>query len=226
MSNFNSIWEDKIYGQGYHLNKYPFDNVVTFLFRNYPRNKKREDIRILEVGCGAGNNLWFAAREGFSVTGIDGSITAINFCQKRFEEENLKGQFLVGDFTDLPFDDNSFDIVIDRGSIVCCNLQAGFQAVREIHRVLVSGGKFFFNPYSQQHSSFISSKRLENGFSTDIRIGSLAGLGDLCFYSYKEITEALPTSEWNILSLKHKEMKEIIPTDNVHAEWEIIAEKI
>jgi len=226
MSNFNQFWETEIYGKGKHLNKYPFDSVVTFLFRNYPRNKAKNEVRILEVGSGAGNNLWFAAREGFQVTGIDGSPTAIEFCRKRFQEENLKGNFVVGDFTSLPFEDDTFDIVIDRGSIVCCSLDAGNRVISEVYCVLMKGGKFFFNPYSQAHTSFVKRERLANGLSTNIKEGTLVGAGDLCFYSYEEVLEALPESHWKIISLKHKELREFVNTPNVHAEWEVIAEKI
>jgi len=64
-SSFDPHWEQQIYGQGAHLNLYPFDVVVTFVFRNAPRDRPRSEVRIVEIGCGAGNNLWFAAREGF-----------------------------------------------------------------------------------------------------------------------------------------------------------------
>ncbi|AFM05852.1 methylase involved in ubiquinone/menaquinone biosynthesis [Bernardetia litoralis DSM 6794] len=225
-SNFNPIWEDSIYGTGNHLNKYPFDNVVTFIFRNFPRNKPRNEIKILEIGSGAGNNLWFAAREGFSVTGIDGSKSAIDFAKKRFEEEGLKGEFLVGDFTNLPLKDDSFDIVIDRGSIVCVGLEAGKKAIQEAHRTLVKGGLFFFNPYSQAHTSFSSGTLQKNGQVTDIEHGMLVGVGAISLYSHRDILDALPCEKWNIKTLKHKEVKEIGIYQTVHAEWEVITQKI
>ena len=37
--------------------------------------------RILEVGCGMGNNLWFAAREGCRVSGLDAVESAIRFAR-------------------------------------------------------------------------------------------------------------------------------------------------
>ena len=225
-SNFNTIWEDTIYGTGNHLNKYPFDNVVSFIFRNFPRNKPRNEVKILEIGSGAGNNLWFAAREGFSVTGIDGSKSAIDFTKKRFADEGLKGEFVVGDFTNLPFEKDSFDIVIDRGSIVSVDLEAGKKAIQEAHRTLVKGGLFFFNPYSQSHTSFSSGQLQENGQVTNIAHGTLVGVGDISLYSHRDILEALPTNQWKIKSIKHREHKEIGVYQTIHADWETIAEKI
>ncbi|NEO02836.1 MAG: class I SAM-dependent methyltransferase, partial [Moorea sp. SIO3I7] len=126
---FDPIWEAK-YSAG-HRNLYPWDIVVSFLFRNYPRNKPRNEVKILEIGCGTGNNLWFAAREGFNVSGIEGSSSAIASAQDRFTTEGLTGDLRVGDFTQLPFESNSFDLVFDRGSLTCCGFTAGQQAVAE-----------------------------------------------------------------------------------------------
>jgi hypothetical protein len=64
---FDPVW-DEIYGQGRHFNHYPYDAVVSFVFNNRPGDRPRDQVRVLEVACGAGNNLWFAAREGFSET--------------------------------------------------------------------------------------------------------------------------------------------------------------
>jgi cyclopropane fatty-acyl-phospholipid synthase-like methyltransferase len=118
LTTIDPVWEEK-YSAG-HAERYPWDCIVTFVYRYYPRDKQKQDVRILEVGCGAGSNLWFAAREGFDVTGIEGSASAIQYAQERFKLENLKGDLRVGDFTALPFTDNTFDLVIDRGSTYLC----------------------------------------------------------------------------------------------------------
>lgn len=141
MSNtFDPVWEE-IYNQGYSLNRYSWDNVVSFVYRYYPRHKPRNEIRILEVGCGSGSNLWFAAREGFQVAGIDGSTSAITYARNRFDEESLNGDFRLGDFTQLPFDSEYFDLVIDRCAITCCDISATKKAVEEVRRVLHPEGK-------------------------------------------------------------------------------------
>ena len=120
--SLNPFWEDEIYAQGMHQNRYPYDSVVTFIFRNFRRDVKRNDIRILEVGCGCGNNLWFAAREGFKIFGVDGSPSAIEYANRRLEEDGLAGDLRVSDFASLPFESEYFDFVIDRCSIVFYNL--------------------------------------------------------------------------------------------------------
>lgn len=224
-SSFDPIWET-IYGEGRQLNRYPWDVVVSFIFSNYPRTKERKDVQILEIGCGAGSNLWFAAREGFQIAGIDGSTSAIDFAKKRFAAEGLKGDLHVGDFTALPFANHTFDLVIDRGALVCCGLSAGRQAVAEVNRVLLPGGRFFANPYSDTHTSNLSGERGPDGLVLNSTAGTLVNVGQLCFYGRRDVQDMFG-SGWSILSQQHLELREEKPTGYlVHAEWRIVAEKI
>lgn len=223
MKNFNPIWE-KIFS---HRNPsyYPFDNVVSFVFRNYPKDKPKSEINILEVGCGGGNNMLFLAREGFNAFGIDGSSQALDIAKKRFREAGLSATFINGDFTDLPFEDGFFDIVIDRCSIVCVNKINGQKAINQVHRVLLPKGKFFFNPYSDQHTSCTTAKQLPNGITTNINRGTLVGNGDLSFYSKSEL-EDLFSSKWLIKDMKLKHfIDQLSDANELHAEWELIMEK-
>jgi ubiquinone/menaquinone biosynthesis C-methylase UbiE len=67
----------------------------------------------------------------------------VEYAQNRFCEEGLQGEFVVGDFTKLPFEDNSFDLVFDRGAIACVNFEGGKKVCSEVNRVLKSEGRFF-----------------------------------------------------------------------------------
>lgn len=223
--HFDTIWEKDIYSQGRNITRYPYDNIVSFIYRNFPRDRDRSEIRILEVGCGTGNNLWFAAREGFSVSGIDGSQSAIDYAKKRFESENLKGNFIVGDFSKLPFEDNTFDIVFDRGAIVCVNFDGAIKTCQELYRVLKQEGKFFFNPYSDRHTSYESGTKNSGGLITEIKEGTLKDVGGLCFYGRQDIDRVLG-NKWQIQNLQYKEFQNLSGTSiSIHAEWEVIAVK-
>lgn len=223
MKNFNSVWED-IFTQR-DPSFYPFDNVVSFVFRNLPEGKPRNEVNILEVGCGGGNNLRFAAKEGFNVFGIDGSKRALEIAQKRFDDENLKGEFIHGDFTFLNYEDNFFDIVIDRCSIVCVDKTAAQQTFNEIYRVLKKKGKFFFNSYSDDHTSCVTADLLENGITTNISQGVLVGNGDLSFYNKAELLNYF-SSPWKLKEMKLKKYtNELDNYESLHSEWELIIEK-
>jgi SAM-dependent methyltransferase len=217
--------EKSIYGQGRHLNRYPFDSVVSFVFRHRPRNKPPGQTRILELGCGAGNNLWFAAREGFQVFGLDASPSAIAYAKKRFLEEGLTGEFQVGDFTRLPYPDNFFDLVIDRAAIICMGRKIARKTIKEVRRVLATGGKFHFNPYSENHASRASGNAGEDGLTVDISGGTLVGVGQICFYDKAAMLDSFGKG-WRVCSLQHIEQVELADSAaSIHAEYKLIAEK-
>ena len=223
MNSNEQFWE-QVYSEGAQLNKYPFDCVVGFVFRNYPREKNRSEVNILEVGCGAGNNLWFCAQEGFSITGIDISPSAIDYAKKRFEDEGLSGTFIEGGFEQIQNLNGSFDIVIDRGALTCVPLSEARQYIHAIGAVLVTGGKFFFNPYSDRHSMCASGEFQEDGLSINMKKG-ISSMTSINGWSKKEIYRVLK-DEFTIESIKHIEIsEEIAPDYYVHAEWQVIATK-
>ena len=219
-----STW-DEIYGRGAHLNRYPWDVVVSFVFSNAPAGKSREQTSVLEVGFGAGSNLWFAAREGFQVAGVEGSRDAVDYARRRFDEEGLSGDLRVGDFSTLPFPDASFDLAIDRGSLTCVGLSEASRAVAEIRRTLRTGGKFLFNPYSSAHSSARNGSPGDDGLTEDITDGALVGVGPICFYDRPHLEQVLGEG-WAIRNLQQLEVVDEARNDSIHAEWRVITEKL
>ena len=220
-SDLNAVeWERDVYGRGRQMNRYPFDAVVSFVFEHAP-GKPRADTRILEVGCGAANNLWFAAREGFSVAGIDGSAAAIAYARHRFQSDGLEGEFHVGPLCPLPFSDGTFDLAIDRAAITYVTRAEAARTVREIRRVLAPGGRFFFNPYSSRHTSARSGVARPDGLVDGISGGALAGGAAVCFYDRAQIADAFPAAAWDLRSVRHVE--DTRGDADVHADWRVVA---
>ncbi|MCI0337739.1 MAG: class I SAM-dependent methyltransferase [Acidobacteria bacterium] len=96
---------------------------------------------ILDAGCGTGGNLEWLTRYagGGRVTGIDLIATALEFCQKRNHERLAQASA-----TDLPFADQSFDLVTSFDVLVQIPGPASDQqAMREMFRVLKPGGIAF-----------------------------------------------------------------------------------
>jgi ubiquinone/menaquinone biosynthesis C-methylase UbiE len=175
--SFDPFWREK-YAKG-HVVRCPYDIVFSFIYRNVPKDKDRSQVSILEVGCGPGNNIWFGAIEGFSMTGIDGSPEAIAYAKNRLFADGLKAALTVGDFTLLPYAERNFDLVIDRGSLTCAGLSQAKKAVLEIYRVLVSGGKFFCNVYSSFHTSATSGRTIEDNLVVETTKGIIESLKHL-----------------------------------------------
>lgn len=217
------VWIER-YAQG-HEERYPWDLVVTFVMSNRPKNTSNDEISILEVGCGTGSNLWFAAREGFEVSGIEASADAVDKAMLRFKKDGLTGVFRVGDFCDLPFSDGSFDLVIDRASLVCVDEKRQQKAVDEIHRCLKPGGRFLHNTYTSDHACTRSHDKNSNGMHGPIVDGSVAGAGELRFSSLDDI-EDLFKEDWVLRSLEQRTWSNMLSgEDNWHREWVVIVEK-
>ena len=226
MHSFDKVW-DEIYERG-HANRYPWDAVVSFVFRHHPRGRPRQDVQILEIGCGGGNNLLFCAKEGFSVTGVDASAKALNFAKTRFHEEGLHGSFLMEDFTRLSLSDKSVDLVIDRASLTCTPLEVMTQAISEIKRVLKPGGRFLFIPYADTHSSagtgvFDSTQRMV----ADITAGTLVGVGQISFVSLNDIKMLFPAPSWRFIQIERAEHTNLLNAVHpIHAEYRVVVERL
>lgn len=91
--------------------------------------------RVLDLGCGGGRNSHYLAQEGFELYGMDISEAAVDLCRKRFEQFNLKGNFRQGDFTEIPFEDDSFQGIVCIAAIDHVTLSGAEAAVKEMRRI-------------------------------------------------------------------------------------------
>ena len=100
-----------------------------------------EGLNVLEVGSGRGGGASFIARyyHPKNMTGLDYSVSATKLSNKLHENiSNL--DFVNGDAENLPFDDETFDVVINVESSHCYGNMKSF--VNEAYRVLKVGGHF------------------------------------------------------------------------------------
>jgi SAM-dependent methyltransferase len=68
--------------------------------------------KVLDVACGTGNLAVPAAKAGAEVTGIDIAPNLIEQAIARAEAEGVDAKFEVGDAEALPYEDNTFDVVM------------------------------------------------------------------------------------------------------------------
>src|ERR1700712_4103878 len=67
--------------------------------------------QVLEVGCGAGVDLARFAKGGAMVTGVDLTSSAIELARQNFAQQGLVADLRVADGEQLPFPDESFELV-------------------------------------------------------------------------------------------------------------------
>ncbi|MDD5195566.1 MAG: class I SAM-dependent methyltransferase, partial [Candidatus Omnitrophica bacterium] len=68
--------------------------------------------RLLEIGCGEGNNLFFIRNESDNIKyfGLDFSFEKIRFLKQHFKEERA----ICADALSLPFKEGTFDLILFR----------------------------------------------------------------------------------------------------------------
>ncbi len=195
--SFDKSWENNIYTKNKHINRYPYGELISVFFNSLKflqtDNKK---LKLLELGCGCGNNLWFFAENGFDTFGIDGSNSACKIAKQLCEDRNINATILNATFDSLPFEDNTFDIIIDREATYCGKYTDIKQWWQEASRVLKKGGlviSFRFSEYSPDlleiKKGILNAKMIESNTYYDIKKGTFKDTGIVHFTKYEEIFE-------------------------------------
>lgn len=220
--SWDPIWEEVFRSQAW--GKYPGEELIRFVARNFYRAPDRSAVKLLELGCGPGANLWFCAREGFATYGIDGSASAIEQARGRLDAEvpGWQGEVRVGDFCAVPYADASFDAVIDNEAVYCNSFDASHAIYAEAARVLKPGGKLFVRTFA---TGMVGD---ETGESLGYRAwrvaeGPLLGKGFARFTAESDIADLLsPTLRVSSVDLLTWTVGSQAQTVR---EWIIIAEK-
>lgn len=96
--------------------------------------KVGEGTRYLDLGCGTGLACALAAGRGARGSGLDAAPEFLEIARER----TPRGDFRLGDFEELPYEDRAFDVVAGFNSLFFAADEAA--ALREAGRVLKPGG--------------------------------------------------------------------------------------
>lgn len=193
--SWDAVWDD-VFGTR-PWGKYPPEELIRFVARRFYSAPDRSAVRILELGCGPGANVWYLAREGFDVTGIDGSEPALDDARGRLDADQLQARLLQGDFTDLSayVGPQTFDAVVDVCGLQHNRIGAVANAVKAAYDALVPSGSFFAMLVAAGSWGDGLGTPLEEGTYTDISAGPLAGMGVSHFFSLEEVRALLTPFE-------------------------------
>jgi SAM-dependent methyltransferase len=201
-------WNER-YSRRPRWNRYPPEELAGFIAKTFPDREQRRFLKALEVGCGPGANLWFLAREGFRIAGIDGSAVAITSARERLRVEGMTEQLLqadleVGNFALLPWNDSSFDAVIDIQAISHNTAPVIQSVIAEIRRVLKPGGWFFARMFGEKTTGIMTGDLVEEKTTRCAEFGPLAGCGLVHAFSAEEIATLLSPFQTVTLDWVHR----------------------
>lgn len=139
------------------------DNLLLEILELLPENTSR-GMKVLEIGCGDGTRLaWLKNNLNVDCYGIEPSAQAVtNACAKGINVQQ-------GTADVLPFDNQSFDIVIFGFCLYLCDREDLFRIAGEADRVLRAPGWLmimdFYSPISRantyQHSPGVQSYKMD-----------------------------------------------------------------
>ena len=99
----------------------------------------RAGSKVLDLCTGSGNTAISAARRWCNVIGIDYAPQLLEQARERAHAERLPIEFMEADAENLPFDDESFDVIISTFGVAFAPNQK--KAATELLRVCASGGR-------------------------------------------------------------------------------------
>jgi SAM-dependent methyltransferase len=102
---------------------------------------------LLDVGTGSGGNVAIpAAQRGASVTGLDPTPELLVHARRRAAETGVEVEWVEGDAQDLPFADESFDLVVSTFGAMFAPDHA--RAAAELVRVCASPGRVLMTTWT------------------------------------------------------------------------------
>jgi len=139
---------DSLYKKGLRA-RYPNEDVIRFIQKNFPEKEKRRKLKILDFGSGTGRHIIYLAKEGFNVAGFDNSPESIKFTSEWLKHEGISLDIRDANMLNLPYGNESFDVFIDIGMIEHFNQKDRQKAIEEVRRILKPGGYLFLNVKKQ-----------------------------------------------------------------------------
>ena len=114
---------------------------------------------VLDVGFGNGNNFPFYLSKNMHVSGVEVTEGICELVTGKFAQQQI--DLRVGKNTNIPFDDNSFDLLVSWNAIHYENNEEDMvRAISVFERVLKRGGRFIISTTGPQHCIIEGSEKV------------------------------------------------------------------
>ena len=221
---FSAEWEEQ-YANNAQMSIWPWSDLVSYIYR-YTEIPKRLNVKVLEIGCGAGANIRLFQELGAEYCAIDGSKTIIKMLKDKYPM--YANNLVVGDFTkEIPFDE-TFDVIVDRAALTHNTTEDIKKTVKLLEGCLSKkGGQFIgVDWFSKSHDDFILGDKILNDpytkYMGDVK-GQFAGVGNVHFSDDAHLIELF--SNFDIKVMEEKVVNTLLPVKHRFASWNFVAVK-
>jgi len=127
-------------------------NIDIYLLDQILKQRFNPTMEVLDAGCGEGRNLMYFLQANYPVHAIDKDPVAVNalrFIAGSIRPDLDKERVRVGDVADLPYENQSFDLIISSAVLHFAENQRQFLSMlEEMVRCLKPGGVLFIRTAS------------------------------------------------------------------------------
>ncbi|HNQ26201.1 MAG TPA: class I SAM-dependent methyltransferase [Methanoregulaceae archaeon] len=156
------------------------------------RNRRLVPCRTIEFGCGAGNYAVWLAKQGFDVTGIDISPSAIDLARENARREGVRCTFVVADVLgDLPEVKGPFDFAFDWELLHHIYPEDRPRYVANVARLLRPGARYLSVCFHENDPQFGGSGKYRT-----------TQIGTVLYFSSEEELRHLFAPSFTILALR------------------------
>jgi cyclopropane fatty-acyl-phospholipid synthase-like methyltransferase len=134
--------------------------------------------RVIDLGCGTGENALYLATSGLDVVGVDASPEAIRQARDKANRPGISVQFDVADVLELDDYRESFDTATDSGVFHVFDDDGRTRYQRSVHGVLHPGGRLFVLCFSEREPGDwgprrVTQRELRATFADGWRVDSI-----------------------------------------------------
>jgi ubiquinone/menaquinone biosynthesis C-methylase UbiE len=133
------------------------DEPTKVVIKNFEEGVIKPGDKILDIGSGFGRNANWLAQKGVNVTAINIDDEEIREAKEKGEKLGVNVKYIHADATELPFPNDSFDVVLDLGcSHMIHNKEDQRKAETETARVLKPRGHLIYFGFSKAHPDYLN----------------------------------------------------------------------
>jgi cyclopropane fatty-acyl-phospholipid synthase-like methyltransferase len=116
--------------------------------------------RVIDIGCGTGENALYFSESGLEVMGVDGSPEAIRQARAKAAERGVATTFEVADVLDLRLTAEPFDTATDSGVFHVFEDEDRPRYASSVRRVLRPEGRLFLLCFSERQPGTNGPRRV------------------------------------------------------------------